>query len=171
MSDTDPTTDPTTDPKPNPDPADKDPDWKAEAEKWKAMSRKHEQQAKANADAAKKLAEAEDADKSEIQKAADRAAQAEKRAEEAERHALRLEVAGEKGLTSAQATRLVGATKEELESDADELLESFKPAGDNDDGKSKPLGGKPKEKLSGGGDPTEEPEPDAREIVEKIPRF
>ena len=38
---------------------------------------------------------------------------------------LRLEIAAEKGLTPAQARRLVGNTREELEADADELLEAF----------------------------------------------
>lgn len=53
---------------------------------------------------------------------------AEQRATEAEAKALRLEVAAEKGLTTAQAKRLVGTTRDELEADADELLETFKPA-------------------------------------------
>lgn len=45
---------------------------------------------------------------------------------EAERlRALRLEVAAAKGLTPKQAERLRGATREELEADADDLLESF----------------------------------------------
>lgn len=74
-----------------------------------------------------KLQEFEDRDKSEAQKLADRAEAAERRASELEVKALRLEVAAEKGLTPAQAKRLVGTTREELEADADELLETFKP--------------------------------------------
>lgn len=62
-----------------------------------------------------------DADKSEAEK---RAA-AEQRAAEAELKATRLEVAAEKGLTPAQAKRLVGTTREELEADADEILRDF----------------------------------------------
>lgn len=62
-----------------------------------------------------------DADKSEAEK---RAA-AEQRATDAELRATRLEVAHAKGLTPAQAKRLVGATKEELEADADEILRDF----------------------------------------------
>jgi hypothetical protein len=80
---------------------------------------------KANADLAKRLKEFEDADKSELEKATTAAAEAAKRAEEAELKALRLEVAGDKGLTPSQARRLVGSTKEELEADADQLLEDF----------------------------------------------
>ncbi|AXH89415.1 hypothetical protein [Micromonospora aurantiaca] len=62
-----------------------------------------------------------EADKTEAEK---RAA-AEQRAEQAELRALRLEVAAEKGLTPAQAKRLVGATREELEADADDILATF----------------------------------------------
>lgn len=62
-----------------------------------------------------------EADKTEAEK---RAA-AEQRAADAEMRATRLEVAHAKGLTPAQAKRLVGATKEELEADADEILRDF----------------------------------------------
>lgn len=95
---------------------------------WKQKAREQEKRAKENAEAAKRLQEFEERDKTEAQKLADRAEAAEKRAAELETRALRLEVAAEKGLTTAQAKRLVGATREELEADADELLETFKPA-------------------------------------------
>src|SRR5690242_15401642 len=62
-----------------------------------------------------KLQEFEDRDKTEAQKLAERAEAAERRATELETRALRLEVAAEKGLTPAQAKRLVGSTREELE--------------------------------------------------------
>jgi hypothetical protein len=75
-----------------------------------------------------KLQEFEDRDKTEAEKVAERAQSAEDRAAQAESKALRLEVAFEKGLTPAQAKRLVGSSREELEADADELLETFKPA-------------------------------------------
>lgn len=97
----------------------------AELDKWKSLARKNEQQAKANAAAAKKLAEIEEASKSEADKAAERLTAAEKRAADAEVQVLRLQVAGEKGLTPSQAKRLVGSTREELEADADELLATF----------------------------------------------
>lgn len=54
------------------------------------------------------------------------------RADKAELKALRLEVAAEKGLKPSQAKRLVGTTKEELEADADEILEDFKPGGEEE---------------------------------------
>ena len=81
-----------------------------------------------------KLKEYEDRDKTDLQKL-----QEERDALVAERNSLSLEqmrreVAEEKGLTLAQARRLVGSTREELESDADEVLEAFpikpKPFGD-----------------------------------------
>ncbi|NUS53833.1 MAG: hypothetical protein HOV66_03070 [Streptomycetaceae bacterium] len=62
-----------------------------------------------------------EADKTEAEK---RAA-AEQRAVDAELRATRLEVAHDKGLTPAQAKRLVGTTREELEADADEILRDF----------------------------------------------
>ena len=75
---------------------------------------------------AARLKQIEDRDKGESEKIAERLAEAERRAEQADQRALRLEVASEKGLTAVQAKRLVGATREELEADADELLETFK---------------------------------------------
>jgi hypothetical protein len=64
-----------------------------------------------------------------IAAAATARAEAERLAQEATRRALVLEVAMDKGLTSAQAARLQGSTKEEMEADADELLALFVPAG------------------------------------------
>jgi hypothetical protein len=75
-----------------------------------------------------RLKEFEDRDKSELERAAERIEAAEKRATDLEARALRLEVASEQGLTAAQAKRLVGQNREELEADAKELLETFKPA-------------------------------------------
>lgn len=112
-----------------------------EVAKWKAMARKHEQAAKANADAAKRLEQIE-ADKAKAdQTAAEREAAAEQRAAKAEAEALKLSVAFAKGLTPAQAKRLVGTSREELEADADDILEHFpvkkddgRPKGDADQG-------------------------------------
>jgi hypothetical protein len=88
-----------------------------------------------------KLAEAS---QTEQEKTASKLAELQKSAESAEARAMRLEVAFDKGLTPAQAKRLVGATREELEADADEILRDFpvktdgRPKGDAD------LGGRPK---------------------------
>lgn len=80
-----------------------------------------------------RLKEFEDRDKTESTRAIERAEAAEKAAAAAEARALRLEIASEKGLTPAQAKRLVGESREELEADADELLETFKPLSTSDD--------------------------------------
>ena len=95
-----------------------------------------------------RLAEIDAANKTDAEKAADRLADAEKKATEAQARADRLEVAAAKGLTPSQAKRLQGSTVEELEADADELLADFKPA---DDGHGMPRR-KPRE-LSSGNDP------------------
>lgn len=142
-----------------------------EVEKWKGLSRKHEDRAKENADAAAELQKLKDGEKTEAQKNADKAAEAEKRATDAEAASLRLEVALDKapeGMALAQvrklAKRLTGSTKEELEQDADELFDDFKPGtgseGDDDkkdkdgkDGKDGGSGGRPKEDLKSGSVP------------------
>lgn len=80
-----------------------------------------------------KLKEFEDRDKSELERLTERAEAAERAAAATELKALRLEVAAEQGLTPAQAKRLVGETREDLESDAKELLATFKPADNGDD--------------------------------------
>lgn len=134
-----------------------------ELEKWKALARKHEKEAKA---LSKRAQELEDKDKTESQRAADRATKAEKDASDARTELLKLKVALRKGLTETQAKRLVGETEEDLESDADELLESFKPANEKGNGP----GAKPKESLRGGGDPTEDPEEmDPRKLAAMVP--
>lgn len=74
---------------------------------------------------AAKAKELEEAGRSDLEKLTSRAEQAEQRATSSEARALRLEVAFEKGLTPAQAKRLVGGSREELEADADEILRDF----------------------------------------------
>lgn len=101
-------------------------DWQAEAEKWKSFARKHEDEVKNLRPAAKKLAELEEANKSEIEKAQARAEAAEKELNQTRLEALRAQVALDKKLSPSQAKRLVGASREELEADADELLADLK---------------------------------------------
>lgn len=149
-----------------------EPDYKAEAEKWKVMSRKHEGEAKANRDAAKRLKDIEDANKTEVQKLADEKAAAENAAKSTSGELMRLRVAMRKGLTEAQAKRLMGDTEEELEADADELLETFgakkEPGSDKDAGKPT----RPKERLRSGAAPDEEPEEtDPRKLAAAVPRL
>lgn len=63
-------------------------DWKTEARKW-------EQRAKENSEAAKRLADLEEANKTELQKATERAQKAEERAAQSELVALRTRIAAE----------------------------------------------------------------------------
>lgn len=114
---------------------------------------------------AAKAKQLEDATKSEAEKLTEKLSAAETRAQAAEDRAMRLEVAAKKGLTQAQAKRLVGATPAELEADADELLASFGGAGESGGGSKKPAGSKkPVEQLRPGGLPNP-PEPSAAEQI------
>lgn len=74
---------------------------------------------------ARKAQEIEEAGRSDLEKLTARAEKAEREHAETVAKALRLEVAFEKGLTPAQAKRLVGASREDLEADADEILRDF----------------------------------------------
>ena len=108
-----------------------------------------------------------DANKSDIDKANEKSKSLEDKVTKAETDVLRLRVALRKGLTETQSKRLIGSTEEDLEADADELLESFQPATSD---KGSPAG-RPKERLKGGGDPTEEPvELDPRKLAADISR-
>jgi hypothetical protein len=111
------------------------------------------EKAKAAADrdeATKKLQEIEDAKLSKEDKLTKDNAAATEKATAAELKVLKLEVALDKGLTTKQAMRLVGATKEELEADADDLRETF--ASPADRLKKKPAGGGNGNLKPGGGD-------------------
>jgi hypothetical protein len=147
----DPSTDPAADPPAADPPADPKPDadslgdagkkaLAAERDARKAAEKELAKYRKAEADKA-------DADKSEAEK---RAA-AEQRAVDAELRATRLEVAHEKGLTPAQAKRLVGSTRDELAADADEILRDFPTAA------AKPAGPKPDPSQGARGEPASRP--------------
>lgn len=138
-------------------------DWKVEAEKWKRLSRDNETRAKSNADAAKRLAEMEEADKSEMDKLTERLTAAELKAAEAER----LEVAFSKApdhLTRSQilklAKRISGATREEMDADADELFAEFAVSG-------APPRKNPAENLRGGSH-DDSPRVDASALAKEI---
>lgn len=141
-------------------------DEEFDAERARKKISKANREAKNLRERLKKFEEAEaarkDAEKSELEKAAERAEAAEKRAAALELNALRNEVALSKGLTAAQAKRLQGTTKEELEEDADDLLETF--------GASKESTSKRKATtLRGGSNPDEDKKPfDAKSLAKKM---
>lgn len=100
-------------------------DLAAQVEKWKALARKHENAWKSTADKARQFDELTEAQKTELQKATDRAAAAEAKAAEIQTRATRAEVAAAKGVP---ANLLSGTTQEELEASADALLAFRGPA-------------------------------------------
>lgn len=71
---------------------------RAELEKWKAMSRKNEARAKENAEKAGLYDEASEKNKSDLQKAIERAEKAEARAAQAEKANVKSRVAAQKGI-------------------------------------------------------------------------
>lgn len=133
-----------------------------------------ERKARRDAEAALKdvqaqLKELTDKDKSEVEKLREEVASLTRDRDDAAAKALRHEVAAAKGLTAAQAKRLVGATKEELEADADEILEAFQPAAG---GSTPPPSRRPAADLRGGSDPTDEPEEtDPKKLAESVPPY
>lgn len=112
-----------------------------------------------------RLADIDNASKTDAERNQDRIKDLEEKYQAAEQRAMRLEVAQAKGLSAAQAKRLVGKTIEELETDADELLEAF---GTNDKGSKKPPTKKPTENLRGGKDPEKEPELSGEQLAAAI---
>ncbi|MFW6079066.1 MAG: hypothetical protein ACODAE_05555 [Gemmatimonadota bacterium] len=124
--------------------------------------RKAEDDLKTARDELAKVKADQDASKSDLQKLTERVESAERTAGEAERKALVAEVAQAKKLTPAQARRLQGSTREELEQDADDLLEAFTKSDDDDEsgkdngdagkqgGGERTSGRRPKEKLRPG---------------------
>jgi hypothetical protein len=116
-----------------------------------------------------KLKEIEDAEKSDGEKLAERTKAAETTASSATAEAARLRVALRKGLTETQAKRLVGETEEDLEKDADELLESFKPSDEQQDDDTRR---RPKERLRSGATSSTEPEEtDPDKLAAQVPRM
>lgn len=99
---------------------------------------------------AARLKELEDAEKTETQRLSDQLAEESTARQEAERRALVLEIATEKGLTPALAKRLSGSTREELEADADELSALLPPA---EDGRTTTPKSRPQESLRPGATP------------------
>jgi hypothetical protein len=96
-----------------------------------------------------------------------------KQAEAAVAKADRFEVAAAKGLSLAQARRLVGSTKEELEEDADAMraelgLDSDDDKNDDKEQQDKGDGGRPKEKLRSGASNEDDEEPDPDKLADSI---
>lgn len=179
VDDTDPVEPPEgTDPVGDPDGGkDADPLGDAGKRAIDAMKRERNAARKELADAQKKIKEFSDKDKTELQRLQESAEESKSRAAKAEVTHRKLQTAFDRAPEGASrdaikavAKRLAGETEEEMEADADELFALLVPAAAADDTK-KTLPGKPTEKLSGGGDPGEEPEEkDPRKLADLIGR-
>jgi len=168
--------DPLKDP-PKADPPKNDPDdeplgesGKRALERERAARKEAEAKVKELEPLAAKAKELEDANKSDIDKANEKVAVAEKRAQDAELNAWRLEVATEKGLNASQAKRLVGTTKDELLADADASIEDGTFVV-NKGGAMPPPSKRPKPDLRTGSDPDGDDEPEAKDLIDAIPRI
>lgn len=161
------------DPKPEPDTKpDAKPDPDAGAKKALDEERKARREAEKLAkDLEARLKELEDKDKSEVEKLRDEVTELTKKLGESDAKTLRSEVAIAKGLTAAQAKRLVGTTREELETDADEILEAFPTGGGTP---KPPPSRKPAPNLRGGTEPDsndQDVETDPAKLAANVPRF
>ncbi|GAB3292991.1 hypothetical protein [Pseudoclavibacter terrae] len=96
-----------------------DTDWKAEARKW-------ESRAKENSDAATKLAEIEDANKTEMQRATERAEAAERERDATKAEAERLRVFAKHSIPEEYQDLVLG-TGEQLEANAERIASLIQP--------------------------------------------
>lgn len=158
-------------------PEDQEPPWGSDENfdpkrAWKLIQdvRGDLDKVKSDRDAAQaKVKEHEDATKSDQEKLEERASGAEKGEKDAKLEAAKLRVALKKGLDETQAKRLVGETEEELEQDADELLESFKGEGGDEEGE-KPRQ-RPTERLRPGAAPSADAgETDPAKLADEVGR-
>jgi catalase len=91
-----------------------DGDLAAQVEHWKSMARKHETRAKANASAATRLQQIEDANKTELQRAQDAQAAAERERDEARGLHSRMMAAASNNLPVELIDHLGAGTDEEI---------------------------------------------------------
>jgi hypothetical protein len=143
-------------------------------DEWKGKSRKWEGRAKENQTAADELKKIRDEKLSDTEKAQKAQKELETGKLTAEQESMRLRVALRKGLNETQAKRLVGTTEEELESDAEELVKTFRPSTEseeeeegNGDGGAKRS---PREtiRVRSGSGKTKETPFDAKKVVDSV---
>lgn len=149
---------------------------KAQDAREDALSEKQEVTSQV-ADLQTKLDDKSDPDtKAELDKARAAQAKAEGERDEANLRADRVEIAAEKGLTPAQAKRLVGKDRDELEADADELVKDLgiepKSTDEENEGDEQVLRTQPRtpRNLTNGGDPKNgaDAEPDYDAIAAQL---
>ena len=181
----DPAPDPKPDPKPGePEPEPKsdpaDPPWGDEfdAERaWNTIKTQRERERaleREKQELSGQLQSYKDAEKSDLERAEEARVSMEQRATSAEAAALRLDVALDKapdGMPVSQirklAKRLTGATREEIEADAEELFADFVPEPEQE---PEP-GARPRPRLRAGAAPSAEPEEnDPAKLAAQVPR-
>jgi phage portal protein BeeE len=124
-------------------------DWVREARKWENLAKKNLAEAKSNAEAAKKLAEIEEASKTEAEKAAERLAEAEAKAQELESKVNRANVANQYNIPVHVLEGPRSSSVEDIEEFAKTLID-FR--GEKDPNPIVPAEGKtPPPALNGGG--------------------
>lgn len=111
---------------PTPKVEEKETDWKALARKWESRAKENLTAAKANEAAAKRLEEIEEASKTELEKAAERAAKAEARAEELRIEADRNAVIAEFQIPADVQDLITGTDREEMRGKAERLAAFIK---------------------------------------------
>lgn len=145
-------------------------DYKADAEKWKRLSRKNEAELKKAREQLQKYEDGKLSDQQRLEKDRDGH---KSRAEKAESELTRLRIAREHApehATFAQLDKVVkrmsGESEDDLAEDAKELWGDFAPAPPKS-----PVPGKPKERLTGGGNPSnDDDESDPAKLAARIPR-
>lgn len=137
-------------------------DLKAQVQELKAAAAEKSKEADEKKTESEKLAEQLQSLQSQVE--------TEKKArEKAELESLRAQVAQAKGLKPALAGRLSGTTKEELEEDADSILEVIGGKEENEPPKGEGLnGGRPREKLTPGASNEGDEAPDYDAIAQRI---
>jgi hypothetical protein len=101
------------------------PDLASELAHWKAMARKHEARAKDNASAARRLKEIEDANKTDLQRAQERAEEAERRAAESDANHHRMMAAAMHDLPVDLIDVLGSGTEEEIGQRAEAIAQAI----------------------------------------------
>lgn len=153
---------PPAEPTPPPAPPAQEVDWKAEARKW-------EQRSKENKAKADRLDELEAAQQSAEERLTGQLTEATRAREAAERRALQYEVGISKGINPALIPRLAGATRDEMEADAEQLLAAVTPPTPTPGPVTTPTAVPPR----GGLDPETDPEEtDPRKLAARLtPRY
>ncbi|AKK05233.1 putative DUF4355 family protein (plasmid) [Corynebacterium mustelae] len=113
-----------------------------DADHWKAQARKWEKRAKENQSAAEKLKEREDAEKSELQKAEERLAEAVKARTDVESRLARSEIALEFGLSKSDADMFLHGSEEDMRQQAKKLAQLGKSTGSKGSAASDPYQGR-----------------------------